>query len=53
MYQLRAVPVKEHWIKAILLACQILYSLSDVGCTPNENVTRASVYCKYSSGVYL
>ena len=53
MYQLRAVPVKEHWIKAIQRACQNLYSYSEVGCKPKENVTRASICCKHSSGVWL
>ena len=53
MYQLRTLPVKEHIMKAILRACQKLYSWSDVGCKPNENVTRASMCCKYSSGVLL
>ena len=53
MYQLRAVPVKEHCLKTILLECQNFYSLSDVGCKNNENVTGASICCKYSSGVKL
>ena len=53
MYQLSAVPVEEHCMKAMRRACQTLYSCSDVGCKPKENVTRASIYCKYSSGVLL
>ena len=51
MYQLRAVLVSEHRIKAIRRACQNLNSFTVVGCNPNENVTRASMCCKYSSGV--
>ena len=50
MYQLRDVPVKEHCIKAMRRACQNLYSCSEVGCKPKENVPRATIRCKYSSG---
>ena len=53
MYQLSAVPVKEHCIKTMRRACQILSSCSDVGCKPKENITRASICCKYSAGVQL
>ena len=51
MYQLSAVPVKEHCIETMRRACQNIYSCSDVGCKPKENVTRASIGCKFSSGV--
>ena len=52
LYQSSGVPVNEHWINAILLACQYLYSNGFVGCDPRENVTLASMFCKFSSGVY-
>ena len=42
MYQLSDVPVKEHCIKATLRACPNLYSWSDEGCKPSENVPRTS-----------
>ena len=29
-----------------------MYSNGFDGCNPKENVTRASIFCKYSSGVY-
>ena len=53
MYQLRAVPVSEHCIKTIRRACQNLYLRAVGDCNPSEIVTRASICCKYSSGVQL
>ena len=40
-------------MKAIRRASQKFYWCSVEGCNSSENVTRASMCCKYSSGVYL
>ena len=40
-------------MKVLRLACQNLCSCGVVGWSSNENVTRASMYCKHSSGLYF